>query len=49
MYVRLAASELGLWNPYSWYPYVAPSKWAAIVTDATDVTAVATLIVRVYG
>ena len=49
VYVTLAASELGMWNPYSWYPYVAPSKWAAIVTDATDVSAVATLIDRGYG
>ena len=49
IYVTLASSQLGLWNPFSWYPYVAPSKWAAIVTDATDVSAVSTLIDRGYG
>jgi hypothetical protein len=49
IYVTLASSQLGLWNPFSWYPYVAPSKWAAIVTDATDVSAVSKLIDRGYG
>jgi len=49
VYVTLAASELGVWNPFSWYPYVPPAKWAAIVTDAVDVSAVATLVDRGYG
>jgi hypothetical protein len=49
VYVTLASSDLGLWNPFSWYPYVPPSKWAAIVTGATDTSAVATLFDRGYG
>jgi hypothetical protein len=49
VYVTLASSDLGLWNPFSWYPYVSPSKWAAIVTDAADVSAAATLFDRGYG
>merc|ERR1719440_922369 len=49
VYVTLASSDLGLWNPFSWYPYVSPLKWAAIVTDAADVTAAATLFDRGYG
>jgi hypothetical protein len=49
VYVTLASSDLGLWNPFSWYPYVPPSKWAAIVTEATDTSAVATLFDRGYG
>jgi hypothetical protein len=49
VYVTLAAKELGVWNPFSWYPYVPPAKWAAIVTEATDVSAVATLVDRGYG
>merc|ERR1719409_635817 len=49
VYVTLASSDLGLWNPFSWYPYVPPSKWAAIVTEAADTSAVATLIDRGYG
>merc|ERR1719174_1905044 len=49
VYVTLASSDLGIWNPFSWYPYVSPLKWAAIVTDAADVTAVATLFDRGYG
>merc|ERR1719238_1666520 len=49
VYVTLAASELGVWNPFSWYPYVPPAKWAAIVTSASDVSAVATLVDRGYG
>jgi len=47
--VTLSASELGLWNPFSWYPYVAPSKWAAIVTGATGIGDISTLIDRGYG
>jgi hypothetical protein len=49
VYVTLASPELGLWNPFSWYPYVSPSKWAAIVTDAYDTSAIATLVDRGYG
>jgi hypothetical protein len=49
VYVTLAASDLGLWNPFSWYPYVPPSKWAAIVTEAADTSAIATLFDRGYG
>jgi hypothetical protein len=49
VYVTLASKDLGLWNPFSWYPYVSPSKWAAIVTEATDASAVATLVDRGYG
>merc|ERR1719313_2306564 len=49
VYVTLASSDLGIWNPFSWYPDVSPLKWAAIVTDAADVSAVATLFDRGYG
>merc|ERR1719443_2572746 len=49
VYVTLASSDLGLWNPFSWYPTVAPSKWAAIVTEAADTSAIATLFDRGYG
>jgi hypothetical protein len=49
VYVTLSADEIGLWNPFSWYPYVAPSKWAAIVTSATDTSDISTLIDRGYG
>jgi hypothetical protein len=49
VYVTLASSDLGIWNPFSWYPYVSPLKWSAIVTDAADVSAVATLFDRGYG
>merc|ERR1719258_399572 len=49
VYVTLSSSDIGIWNPFSWYPYVSPSKWAAIVTDAADTSAVATLFDRGYG
>jgi len=49
VYVTLASSDLGIWNPFSWYPSVSPLKWAAIVTDAADVSAAATLFDRGYG
>jgi len=49
VYVTLSSSDLGIWNPFSWYPYVSPSKWAAIVTEASDTSAIATLIDRGYG
>jgi len=49
VYVTLASSDLGIWNPFSWYPYVSPLKWSAIVTEAADVSDVATLFDRGYG
>ena len=49
VYVTLSSSDIGLWNPFSWYPYVSPSKWAAIVTEATDTSAISTLVDRGYG
>merc|ERR550537_1518794 len=49
VYVTLASPDLGLWSPFSWYPYVPPSKWAAIVTEASDTSAVETLFDRGYG
>merc|ERR1719313_1787419 len=49
VYVTLASSDIGVWSPFSWYPYVPPSKWAAIVTEAADTSAVATLFDRGYG
>jgi hypothetical protein len=49
-YVTLSSNDIGIWNPFSWYPYVSPSKWAAIVTEVTDVPGtVETLIDRGYG
>merc|ERR1719238_2624505 len=49
VFVTLASSDIGIWNPFSWYPYESPSKWAAIVTKATDSSAVAALVDRGYG
>jgi len=49
VYVTLASNDIGIWNPFSWYSSVSPSKWAAIVTEATDTSAVATLVDRGYG
>jgi hypothetical protein len=49
VFVTLASSDLGLWNPFSWYPSVPPSRWAAIVTEAADTSAIATLFDRGYG
>merc|ERR1719473_1371206 len=49
VYVTLSSSDIGIWNPFSWYPYVSPSKWAAIVTEASDTSAIATLVDRGYG
>ena len=49
VYVTLAASDLGLWNPFSWYPYVSPTKWAAIVTARSNVNDVEVLFDRGYG
>jgi hypothetical protein len=49
VYVTLAGSNLGSWSPFSWYAGTAPSKWAAIVTEASDTSAIASLIDRGYG
>jgi hypothetical protein len=49
VYVTLASKDIGIWNPFSWYPYVSPSKWAAMVTEATDASVVDTLVDRGYG
>ena len=49
VYVTLASSDLGLWNPFSWYPYVSPTKWAAIVTERSTVDDVDVLFDRGYG
>ena len=49
VYVTLASSELGIWNPFSWYPYVPATKWAAIVTERSTVDDVAVLFDRGYG
>merc|ERR1719478_685948 len=49
VYVTLASSDLGLWNPFSWYPYVSPTKWAAIVTARSNVDDVEVLFDRGYG
>jgi hypothetical protein len=48
-YVTLASSDIGIWNPFSWYPYVDTAKWAALVTEATDVATIDTLVDRGYG
>jgi len=49
VYVTLSSSDIGIWNPFSWYPSTPPAKWAAIVTEASDTSAVATLVDRGYG
>jgi hypothetical protein len=53
VYLTLSGADLGLWSPFSWYPSVSPSKWAAIVTEAADTTAttdtIAALFDRGYG
>merc|ERR1719456_1118671 len=49
VYVTLSSSELGIWNPFSWYPYVPTTKWAAIVTERSTVDDVAVLFDRGYG
>ena len=49
VYVTLASSDLGVWNPFSWYPYVSPTKWAAIVTARSNVDDVEVLFDRGYG
>ena len=49
VYVTLASSDLGIWNPFSWYPYESPTKWAAIVTERSTVDDVAVLFDRGYG
>jgi hypothetical protein len=51
VFITLSASaaDLGVWNPFSWYPDELPTKWGAIVTDADDASLVATLLDRGYG
>jgi len=49
VYVTLSSSDIGIWNPFSWYPYTPPAKWAAMVLDATDVATIDTLVDRGYG
>jgi hypothetical protein len=51
-YVTLADNNLGVWNPYSWYPHIDNDKWAAIVDEVAsdDVSStVSTLFDRGYG
>jgi len=45
-------SGLGVWTPYSWFPYVATSKWAAIVDEVPSGSVAGTLdtlVDRGYG
>jgi hypothetical protein len=52
-YVTLSFNELGLWNPYSWYPHIDNTKWAAIVDGVKEQADmekhVKTLVDRGYG
>jgi hypothetical protein len=50
--VTLADDNLGVWNPYSWYPHVNNAKWAAILTGVEVVnvsSTIRTLFDRGYG
>jgi hypothetical protein len=52
VYVTLAGNDLGIWNPFSWYPYVEQTKWAAIATERSSTgveTDVDELFDRGYG
>merc|ERR1711869_67061 len=49
VYVTLSSSDTGIWNPFSWYPYVPTTKWAAIVTERSTVDDVKVLFDRGYG
>jgi len=49
VYVTLSSHETGIWNPFSWYPYVPATKWAAMVTDRLTVDDVSVLFDRGYG
>ena len=49
VYVTLSSNETGIWNPFSWYPYVPTTKWAAIVTERSTVDDVKVLFDRGYG
>jgi hypothetical protein len=31
--VTLVANDIGVWNPFSWYPHTPTKKWAAIVDE----------------
>jgi hypothetical protein len=52
IYVTLSDSDIGLWNPFSWYSTTPAGKWAALVTGATSADyekTVETLVDRGYG
>jgi hypothetical protein len=51
-HVTLSTNDLGVWNPYSWYPHQPNHKWAAIVDEVTSEAmpdTVDTLFDRGYG
>jgi hypothetical protein len=51
-FVTLSDSKIGIWNPYSWYPHLKATKWAAIMdeVDSADMQKrVDTLFDRGYG
>merc|ERR1719420_702399 len=48
-YVTLTDEKIGLWNPYSWYPYKPTTRWAAMLTNQADTAAMAKLVDRGYG
>jgi hypothetical protein len=44
--------DLGSWTPFSWYPYIAATKWSAVVTevDSADISStLAMMLDRGYG
>jgi hypothetical protein len=50
--VTLISDNIGIWNPYSWYPLVTNSKWAAIVDEVDEgdmQSTLNTLFDRGYG
>jgi hypothetical protein len=50
--VTLSTNDIGVWNPYSWYPTISTDKWAAIVDEVSPAKmskTVDTLIDRGYG
>jgi hypothetical protein len=52
VFVTLADSDLGAWNPYSWYSTTDSKKWAALVTHASEANftkSVDELVDRGYG
>lgn len=51
-FVTLSSDNIGIWNPFSWYPHIDATKWAAIldtVAEADMQTSVDTLFDRGYG